>query len=515
MNPTFREANTNNRRIAKNTLLLYVRMFLTMCISIYTSRILLASLGIVDYGIYNVVGGLVGMLAFLNGSLINSSQRFLTYSLGRGQDGDLSKVFSHIFLIHASLALLVIVLCESVGIWLLEAKLVIPEERMFAARLAFQMSILSMAVGMLYVPFNALVIAHERMSFFAYLSIFEVTLKLAIAFAITSFAGDKLMLYASLIALTQACIWICYSLYCRYKFPSVRFIPNFSRAKLKEILGFVSWNTFASVAVMLMFQGINLILNVFFGPVLNAARSLALQVQHALMQLYVNFQMAINPQITKSYALDDLMRMHSLMFASVKVSFVIMWTIALPFFFVSDYVLSLWLVEVPAFTAIFMKMGLCIAVVDAISNPFIVGCMATGRIRSIMVICGSLFCLVLPITYVLFLLGLPPQYAYVVHFSITLLAFFIRLVLVDKLIRFGLWRFVRSGLFPMALVLLVSFALLYSFHLLYEEENFMKLVLVCCFSLAAVSLSSYFILLNEGERAFVTAIFRKRFRKTH
>lgn len=515
MTPTSREANTNNRRIAKNTLLLYVRMFLTMCISIYTSRILLASLGIIDYGIYNVVGGIVGMLAFLNGSLISSSQRFLTYSLGRGQEGDLSKVFSHIFLIHASLALLVIVLCESVGLWLLEAKLVIPEERMFAARLAFQMSILSMAVGMLYVPFNALVIAYERMSFFAYLSLFEVTLKLGIAFAIASFAGDKLMFYAFLIALTQVLIWLCYSLYCRRKFTEVRFIPKFSRAKLKEILGFVSWNTFASVATMLMFQGINLILNVFFGPVLNAARSLALQVQHALMQLYVNFQMAINPQITKSYAQNDLARMHSLMFASVKISFVIMWAIALPFFFVSDYVLHLWLVEVPAYTSTFMKMGLCIAVVDAISNPFIIGCMATGRIRSIMVICGGLFCLVLPITYVLFLLGLPPQYAYVVHLGITLLAFFIRLVLVDRLVRFGIWHFFRIGLFRMAIVLLVSFALLYGFHLLYDEESFMKFVLVCCFSLAAVGLSSFFLLLDKGERGFVAAFVRKRFRKTY
>ena len=506
-------ASTNSKRIAKNTMFLYMRMFLTMCISIYTSRILLAGLGVINYGIYNVVGGVIGMLAFLNGSLASSSQRFLTYSIGRGDDNEVSQVFSHVILIHFLLAVIVVILAESLGIWLLNTQLNIPEDRMFAANVAFQLSVFTMAISIICVPYNALVIAYERMSFFAYISIYEVVMKLLVAFSISYFAVDKLILYAILITFTQLTLRLVYGLYCTRNFKGVKFRRSFSKNKIKEIMLFVSWDTFASVAIMMMNQGTNIILNIFFGPVVNAARQLSQQVQHALTQLYTNFQMAINPQITKTYAQNNLPQMHSLMFASVKISFTIMYAIALPFFFECEYVLGLWLEEVPDYTAIFVKMGFAINVIDAISNPFIIGCKATGKIKGIMLICGTMFCMVLPITYVCFKMGLPPYYAYVSQFVISFLAFFVRLGIVDKLIRFDTLSFLRRIICPMIMVVGISYLIVYGVNTMLYISGFAELVIIGLLSVTVVTTSSYLILLNNKERSFVVEIVKGRLNK--
>lgn len=502
--------DSTKERVAKNVMMLYMRLFLTMCISIYTSRVLLNSLGVIDYGIYNVIGGLVGMLSFLNGSLTSSSQRFLTYSIGKGDSNEVSIIFTNIIYIHILLALIVVILSETVGIWLLDGKLNIPVNRMPSTYVAFHLSVLLMAINIVTVPYNALIIANERMSFFAYLSIYEVTTKLIIAFLITYIDSDKLIVYSILMTITQSSIWLIYKMCRRKYFPNIRFLKSFSKDKIKQLLSFISWNMFASIAIMLMSQGTNLILNVFFGPVINAARALAQQVQSALTQLYINFQMAINPQITKSYAQNNLKQMHLFMFASVKVAFVIMSAIALPFLFVCDYVLGIWLDIIPEYTSTFIKIGLLINVIDAISNPFIIGCMATGQIKKIMMICGTMFCMVMPISYMLFTFGFPPYYAYISQFSITVIAFFIRLLIVNKLLYFGVLKFSKSIIVPMVVVTSLSFSILYLINQLFKNDDFIKLVVLGLLSVFSVLSLSFIFLFNQNERRFVVEMVTKK-----
>lgn len=502
--------DSTKERVAKNVMMLYIRLFLTMCISIYTSRILLNSLGVIDYGIYNVVGGLVGMLSFLNGSLTSSSQRFLTYSIGKGDSSEVSIIFTNIIYIHVLLALIVVTMSEAVGMWLLDGKLNIPVNRMLSTYVAFHLSVLLMAINIVTVPYNALIIANERMSFFAYLSIYEVFVKLIIAFLITHIDSDKLIVYSILMTITQFSVWLIYKMYRGKYFSDIKFLGAFSKDKIKQFLSFISWNMFASIAIMLMSQGTNLILNVFFGPVINAARSLAQQVQSALTQLYINFQMAINPQITKSYAQNNLQQMHLFMFASVKVAFVIMSSIALPFLFVCDYVLGIWLDIVPEYTSTFIKIGLLINVIDAISNPFIIGCMATGQIKKIMMVCGTMFCMVMPISYVFFTFGLPPYYAYISQFSITIIAFFVRLFIVDKLLNFGIVKFCKSIVVPMVIVFSLSFSILYLINLLFKYDDFIKLVVLGLLSMFLVFLLSFTFLFSQYERNMIVEIITKK-----
>ena len=324
------EISSNNKRIAKNTLLLYFRMLVTMAVSLYTSRVVLNILGVEDFGIYNVVGGIVAMFGFINGSMTSATQRYLTFELGQNNRTQLTKVFSTSLSIHAIISFLIIVLAETVGLWFLWNKMQIPADRMNAAFWVFQCSVAASVIMIMSVPYNAAIIAHERMSAFAYISIIEVSLKLLIVCFLRYFHTDKLILYAALIVIVQLVIRLCYSWYCNRHFKETKYRWIWDKTLFCEMTGFAGWNLFGNLAAITFTQGLNLLLNMFFGPVVNAARGIAVQAQTAIGQFSSNFQTALNPQITKSYATGDMEYMHGLIFRSAKFSFFLLLLLSLP-----------------------------------------------------------------------------------------------------------------------------------------------------------------------------------------
>lgn len=294
------QSSNNNKRIAQNTMVLYIRMLLLMATSLYTSRVVLASLGVENFGIYNVVGGVVTCLGFLNGTLSTASSRYITVALGKGNLEEMKKVFSSVLSVNILLALIVLLLSETVGLWFLYEKMVIPEERMTAAFWVFQFSVLTILLNICSVPYNAVIIAHERMKAFAYISLFDAAAKLGVAFLVSISLGfDKLIFYAALLFLIQVIDRLIYGEYCVRKFSEVGLRLSYDKKLLKNMAGFIGWSAYGSLVSVGFTQGLNILLNMFFGPVVNAARGVAVQVQNAVNSFVLNFQTAINPQLTK------------------------------------------------------------------------------------------------------------------------------------------------------------------------------------------------------------------------
>lgn len=396
----------NNKRIAKNTLSLYMRMLLVMAVSLYTSRVVLASLGVEDYGIYNVVGGVIGMFGFLNGSMLTSTQRFLNFALGKGDKSLVSRVFSTAFYVHFAIALVVFLLCETVGLWFLNCKMVIPDERLFAANVVFQVSMVGVFTGVIGVVYNACLVAHEKMSFYAYVSIFDTLAKLLVAYLISIAPFDRLIFYGSLNMLTSAVSFFIYYTCCRRLFDETKLRRVKDWGLLRRMLSFSGWNLFGSFAWMLRDQGVNMVINMFTGPVVNAARAVALQVSNAVQGFVSNFTLALSPQITKNYAAGHIAEMESLAYRCSKFGFLLLFFIAYPLLLNLDFVLGLWLKEVPDYTPIFITLILVEAFVNTLFNmPFLTSLQATGNIRNYQVAVSSIMLLIVPMSYVLLRLG--------------------------------------------------------------------------------------------------------------
>ena len=400
------EISSTNKRIAKNALLLYFRMLFMMLVSLYTSRVVLATLGVEDFGIYNVVGGVITMFSFFNGAMSSSTQRYITFELGRGDFDQLQKVFQTSVNIHLLVALLILFLGETIGLWFFYEKMVIPASRMTAAFWVYQFSIITMMVMIVSVPYNAAIIAHEKMSIFAYISILEVLLKLGIVYLLYLTRSDKLIMYAALLCATQLLIRIVYGHYCSCHFKEVRYYWGWDLKLFKEMLYFGGWNLWGGFATVLFSQGINILLNMFFGPFVNAARGIAVQVQGAVTQFSTNFQTALNPQITKSYALGDFTYMHSLIFRSSKFTFLLLAVISFPILLETEMILQLWLNMVPAYTVVFVRLMLCITIIDAMGGAFMVAAQSTGRVRFYQSVVGGILLAIVPVSYVVLRLDL-------------------------------------------------------------------------------------------------------------
>lgn len=373
--------SANNKRIAQNTLMLYFRMFLIMAVTLYTSRVILQTLGVTDFGIYNVVAGVVTMFGFINSSLSGASSRFITFALGRGDVNELQKEFSSIVVIHYLIAAGILILAETVGLWFVLHKLVIPEGRMQAAFWVYQSAVVSSVVMLISTPYNALIIAHEHMGAFAYISILETFSKLGIVLLLFVVKYDKLIIYAVLIVLVQIIIRIVYTIYCRKHFPESNGNLILDKKRAREIFSYAGWILNGNLAVVGYTQGLNILLNLFFGPAVNAARGIAVQVQSACNQFFASFQTAVNPQITKSYAQNDLPYMHQLVMSSSRFSFYLMLLISLPILFQTEYILHLWLGKVPDYTVNFVRIMLLVALNYTLSGPTLIAIHATGRIK--------------------------------------------------------------------------------------------------------------------------------------
>ncbi|WP_244437321.1 oligosaccharide flippase family protein [Bacteroides reticulotermitis] len=366
-----------------------------MTVSVFTSRVILDVLGVEDFGIYNIVGGFVAMFSLLSGTLTAASQRFMSYELGRAKS-DISKVFSTSLSIHLMLAALIFILLESAGVWFLNYKMNIAPDRLVAANWVFQCSILTFCVNLISIPYNASIIAYEKMTIFAYISVFEAVAKLGIVYLLLLFNFDKLILYAFLTLLVAIVLRCVYGFYCKYKFRECRFYFIKDKELYREMLGFSGWNFIGSSANVLNSHGINILINIFFGVALNAARGIAEQINTTLNSFVLNFMMALNPQITKNFASGDYDNMNVLIIKGAKYSFFLFWLLSLPILLETDIVLKIWLVQVPEYTSILVRYALIYTMCQILSQTLYAAMLATGKIKEYQIIVGTLSLMAFP-----------------------------------------------------------------------------------------------------------------------
>lgn len=492
----------NNKRIAKNTLLLYFRMLFLMAVSLYTSRIVLNALGVVDFGIYNVVAGVVAMFSMLSGSLSAAITRFITYELGKGDTENLKKIFSSAVTIQIGLSAIIILLAELVGVWFLNEKMNIPENRIIAANWVFQFSILTFVINLISVPYNASIIAHERMSAFAYISILEAIGKLAIAFLITISPIDKLVFYAILMCMIAMIVRFVYGIYCKRRFEECTYHFVLDKNLLKRMFGFAGWNFIGATAGILRDQGGNVVINLFCGPTVNAARGIAFQVNNAVNGFISNFMIALNPQITKSYASGNRDYMMSLIYQGARLSFYMLLFLALPILINTHYILELWLKIVPDYTVHFVQLVLLFSMCEAISNPLITAMLATGNIRNYQIIVGGMNMLNLPVSYIFLHVGLFPEVVFVVAIALSLLCLAARLVMLRNMIGLSAVKFFTKVCVNVFTVTIISS--IFPIWLAYTmKETFTSFIFLTIISIISTALTIYFIGCNKAERQFV------------
>ncbi len=495
------DSSANNKRIAKNTLVLYVRMFFTILVSLYTSRVILQTLGVDDFGIYNVVGGIITMFTFINSAMISSTQRYLNFNLVTDNETKLRSVFSTSLQIHALIAVVIIILGETVGLWLLKEKLVIPEPRQTAAMWVYQCSIVACVVNIMSAPYNADIIAHEKMSAFAYISILEVTLKLTIVYLLMLSPYDKLIVYALLLLCVQLLIRGIYTRYCHKHFSESHFKAGIDKGLFREMFGFAGWSFFGNMAFVLYTQGLNMMLNIFFGTAANAARGIAVQVQSAVQQFVDGFQTAINPQITKTYAVGDLEQMHSLMFRSARLSFLLLYFISLPILIETDFLLKIWLKTVPENAVVFTQIIICISLIYTTANPCVKANQATGKVKAYQIVVGGTLLIILPISYVVLKLGAPAYSVFIVHFCIESIAQFLRMFMLRDLINLPMKSYLKNIYLPVFLTVIAS-VLLPVFVRMQFDEGWLRFIIVGFTCVISVVLCAMFIGLTQHEREF-------------
>lgn len=402
------DLSANNKRIAKNTLLLYFRMFIMTVVGLYTSRVVLNTLGVSDYGIYNVVGGIITMASFLNSAMVAASQRFLAYELGKDDSDRLSKIFCTSINIHATICLVVFVVAETLGLWFINAKLNIPEERMVAANWVYQASIISFMVNVMSVPYNSAIVAHEKMSVFAYISILDAILKLLIVYLLLVFPYDKLIVYSILMVCVVVLIRLCYTVYCKRHFKECRYHFVLDIPLFKEMFSFAGWSVIGNLGYSMRDQLSNIILNFFFGPMVNAARGIGMQVTACVNTFAHSFTMALNPQITKQYAAGNLEASRKLVYAGSRYTFYLLTLISIPVIINIDYVLKLWLGIVPEWTSQFVILSILTSLIYAMSECVTKAIQATGRMKWFQIGISIIMLSEMPIAWVLMEMGYPP-----------------------------------------------------------------------------------------------------------
>lgn len=473
-----------------------------MVVNLYTSRVVLNALGVEDFGIYNVVGGVVAMFSMLSSSHSAAITRFITYELGTGNQENLKKIFSSAVTIQIGLAILIILLAEAIGVWFLNVKMNIPEVRMMAANWVFQFSILAFAINLISVPYNASIIAHERMSAFAYISILEAIGKLAIAFLIIVSPIDKLIFYAILMCVVGLIVRFSYGFYCKRHFDECTYHFIFDKDLLKQMCSFAGWNFIGATSSVLRDQGGNVIINLFCSPAVNAARGIAFQVNTAISGFVTNFMTALNPQITKSYAIGDHEYMMTLIYQGARFSFYMLLLFSLPVLLNTHYILEIWLKIVPDHTVLFVQLVLIFAMSESISNPLITSMLATGKIRNYQLIVGGLQLMNLPVSYALLSMGLFPEVVIIVAIAISQCCFAARLLMLQKMIGLSVSRYLKKVYINVLEV--TAIASVFPFLLADKiGESFMNFILLSLITVICTWITIYYIGFNKAERLFV------------
>lgn len=500
--------NTDNKRIAKNTMVLYVRMIVMMIISFFTARVTLNALGVTDYGINNVVGGLVSMFSLLSGSLSSSTSRFMTFGLGEGNMDKLKRVFSTSVNIHVILAIVVVIAIETVGVWFLNHKMTIPPDRMEAANWVLQCSVVVFAVGLFSVPYNSAIIAHEKMTAFAYMTIFDAASRLAIIAGIYYYKGDKLILLA-LMTMAQSLIrQSVYWIYCKRKFEECVYHIGYDKELIRSMFGFAGWNFIGSTAGLMKDQGVNIVINLFAGPAVNAARGIAMQVNGIISQFSGGFMTALNPQITKNYAKGELERMHRLIYQGTRLSYYLFMFLSIPIIFEIEKILQAWLGQVPEHTVLFTRLALVLTLGEIISGTLITAQLATGNIRNYQIVVGGILLLNFPVSYVLLKMGFFPEVTLVVAIVISQVCLLARLCFLRSMIKLPARVFLRRVYLNVVVVTVVA-ALPPALCYFLMPPSWLRLVVLGLVSVVSSAFSIYFIGCNAGERAMVRGYIRK------
>lgn len=501
--------STNNKRIAKNTLFLYFRTLVIMIITLYTSRVILNVLGVADFGIYNVVGGFVAMFGVISGALSSAISRFITFELGRENKERINKVFSSSINIQFGIAVLVFAIGEIFGLWFINNKMNIPTERLNAANWVLHCSILAFCINLISVPYNACIIAHERMKAFAYVSILEAILKLGVCFLITVSPIDKLVSYSFLLVVVSLCIRSTYTIYCHRQFEESHFHFVIDKKILKEMTGFAGWNFLTNSAFILNTQGVNILINLFFGVTINAARGIATQVDHAIMRLVNSFTTALNPQITKNYASNNMEAMFVLVCRGAKFAFFLLYIFALPVLIETEYILTVWLKIVPPHAVNFARLTLVASMVNIIGKTGYTAVMATGHIRRYVIWITTVGGLVFPLTWVAYKLGAPSEASYVIFIIVYTLVEVTRLWIMKEQLRFPVSMFVKEVLLKILVVSILSVIIPIVFIHFFDVSLLRTLFsILICF---VCSIASIFACgLTESERKKIVSMVRNK-----
>ena len=434
--------------------------------------------------------------------MTNTTQRFLTFELGRGNNKKLKIVFNTCLVIFCIISFIVFILAETIGLWFLKEKLNIPLGRENSAFWVYQFSIISSIITILTIPYNAAVIAHEKMDFFAYISIIEVFFKLIIVYILMLISFDKLIVYSILLVIILVLTRITYIVYCNKKFYETHICMVFDKILIKEMMGFTSWNMFGSIAWIAIGQGVNILLNLFFGPVVNAARGIAVQVQGAVSQFSTNIQMATNPQITKMYAIEDYDNMHKLIGRTTKFTYFLLLIVSLPILIKTDYILCLWLGMVPPYTVLFVRLILCVTIVDSLANPFMTAASATGNVKKYQIIVGSILLLLIPTSYCGLKWGGEPSLVFVLHIVIAIIAYIARLYIISPLIDLNIKSFILNYLFKCLLVTLCSVPVPLILSNRFTNE-LLSLIVTCLLSILFIGYFSFLIGFDNNEKIFI------------
>lgn len=504
------EAPTSNKRIAKNALMLYIRMFISMVVGLYTSRVVLATLGVEDYGIYGVVGGVVAMMGFLNASMSGATSRFLTFELGRGDQKRLADTFSSALIVHIGIAIIVFILAETVGLWFLCNKLVIPEGRMEAAHWVYQLSIACAIIGIIQAPYNACIIAHEKMGVYAYIEILNVILKLLIVYLLVIGNFDKLILYAILHFAVVVVILLIYRVYCIHIFKETHFHWIWNKSILKPLLSFSGWDLYGNGCVTARQQGVNFLINIFFGVVYNAASSVATTVQGTITSFATVVVQAFRPPIIKSYALGDIKKMEEQSCNALKFVILLYGIMAIPVIIEMPYLMRLWLESVPEKAVIFCQI-LMLFMFFALANNVLIVCIhATGNIKRISLYTGSIYLLTIPAVFIFFKLGLDAEFAYITVLFAGVMIDLCNLFIIKKQIpSMRIKNMVKNWMLAFILVGIVSFVPYYmSQHM---SQSFLRMAVVTATHAIIVISVSYFVLLNQQQKGLLHQYLRNKF----
>lgn len=504
------QTSNNNKRIAKNTLFLYIRQIFVMVVALYTSRVVLATLGVTDYGIYNVVGGIVSLFTFINFAMQCSTTRFITFELGKKDEYGVNVAFSNAVIVHIIISLIILILGETVGLYIFYEKMNIPEDRLYAASWVYQFSIFTCIINILSVPYNALITSHEKMNAFAVISILETVLKLIIVWMLLIFSYDKLILYAILMFGVGVLIRIINQVYSIRTFENVHFLWPKNIVMLKDMIVYASWSLVGSAAVIFADQGQNVLLNMYFGPGVNAARGVAMQVKNAVSSLCNNFNQAVTPQINKSYAGGDVTYMHKLIFASSKYTYYLLFIMCLPVILKAKMLLDLWLVDIPEHSVLFLQLILVVSILTALGTPLSNAAGANGHIRNFQLIVGGINLLLLPLTWGAFnLFGKQmPEWAFIIQIALCIVAQIARILLVKPLIQLSIRTYFKEVVYPCTIVSVLS-SILPIIATFYLPEGFLSLVLVSIVSVLSVVFVIYNFGLEQAEKKFVLSKLKK------